>query len=80
MIENPPRVRSVFHHVGFARSTVPSAPTRLTSCPSYQYALSQTPGRSQPPKKSVAMSAEAVTMWPNSEIMNALNFMAEYSV
>ena len=26
------------------------------------------------------MSAEAVTMWPNSEIMNAENFMAEYSV
>ena len=50
------------------------------SWPSYQKALSQVPGRSHPPKKSVAMSAEAVTMCPNSEIIKAENFMAEYSV
>src|SRR5688500_12500120 len=68
---NAPSVSSVFHHAGSAPSTMPGAITRM---------LSHDPGRSQPPKYSVAISAEAVSMFEYSAIGNMLNFIDEYSV
>ena len=37
-------------------------------------------GISQPPRKRVAIKAEAVSMWAYSAMKNMENFMAEYSV
>ena len=68
---NAPSVSSVFHHAGAAPSTRPGPLMRM---------LSNEPGMSQPPRNSVAISADIVSMLEYSAMKNMENFIDEYSV
>lgn len=65
-------VSSVFQTAGVAPSTTPGATTLMSS--------QVTKGMSHPPRKSVAIIADAVSMFAYSAMKNMLNFIDEYSV
>src|SRR5690606_41267921 len=72
LIANDSSVSSVFQTAGCAPSTTPGAVTRISS--------NVKNGMSQPPRKSVAMSADAGTMLEYSAMKNMENFIEGYSV